>query len=85
MSSTLAVSHEAATRARWGAHYRNLMAHELVTRTLSLRFAMEYRGGVEDGELRLQTLEAEQARRATWVMAATADPAAARMIGTRPF
>ena len=85
MSSTLAVSQEAATRARWGAHYRNLMAHELVARTLSLRFAMKYRGGVEDDELRLQVLEAEQARRATWVMSATVDPTVALLIGTRPF
>lgn len=84
MNSTIEVSHEATQRARWANHYRNLMAHELVARTLSLRIATKW-GHAEDGELRLQVLEAEQARRATWVMAATADSEAARMIGTRPF
>ena len=84
MTSTIGTSLEATERAKWASHYRNLMAHELVARTLSLRIATKW-GHAEDGELRLQVLEAEQARRATWVMSATADPDAARMIGTRPF
>jgi hypothetical protein len=84
MTSMIETSQESTQRARWANHYRNLMAHELVARTFSLQIATK-RGHAEHGELRLQVLEAEQARRATWVMSATADPTAARLIGTRPF
>lgn len=84
MTRTIEISQEDAQRARWANHYRNLLAHELIARTLSLRIATK-RGHAENGELRLQVLEAEQARRATWVMSAAADPVIARMVGTRPF